>query len=102
MFCCTSAPMLPSAMESAAESHTIQNQPGAPVPKSTRSSTANAAALGPVDISATTGAGEPSYTSGVQTWNGAEATLKPKPTNISPTAKYARVDCCVCRKFAML
>ena len=60
MFCCTSAPMLPIVIESAAETHTIQNHPGAPVANSTRSSTANAAAFGPVDISATTGAGEPS------------------------------------------
>ena len=47
-------------MDSTAETHTIQNQPGAPVAKSTRSSTAKAAAFGPVDINATTGAGEPS------------------------------------------
>ena len=47
-------------IDSAADTQTIQNHPGAPVAKSTRNSTANAAAFGPVDINATTGAGEPS------------------------------------------
>src|SRR5512140_825515 len=85
-FDCTSAAMLPMNIESTAETHTIQNHPGAPAMKKMRRSTANTAAFGAVDISATTGAGAPSYTSGVQTWNGAEATLKPSPTNISATA----------------
>src|SRR5271155_1202588 len=55
-----------------------------------RSSTANTAALGPVDMNPTTGAGAPSYTSGVHTWNGAAATLNPKPTNMNATPTYAR------------
>ena len=59
-FCCTSAPMLPSVIDSTADTQIIQNHPGAPVAKSTRNNTAKAAAFGPVDISATTGAGDPS------------------------------------------
>ena len=57
-----------------------------------RSSTANAAALGAVDISPTTGDGAPSYTSGVHTWNGAADTLNPRPIRImpSPTTRKQR------------
>ncbi len=73
-------------MESAAETQISQNQPGALVSMSTRSRTAKAAALGPVDIKPTTGAGAPSYTSGVQIWKGAAATLKPRPMNIKAAA----------------
>src|SRR5215472_1530063 len=87
------APKLPSVMERAADTQINQNQlapwwlPPAPaVVNSTRSRTAKAAALGPVDISATTGAGAPSYTSGVQIWNGADATLNPRPTIINAVA----------------
>ncbi len=47
-------------MERAAETQISQNQPGALVSINTRSSTAKAAALGPVDIKPTTGAGAPS------------------------------------------
>src|SRR5271169_6400362 len=81
--CCTSAHTFPIVIESTAETQTIQNQPGAPVANSARSNTANAAALGPVDMNPLTGAGAPSYTSGVHTWNGADATLNPRPTNIN-------------------
>src|SRR5882724_4483568 len=60
MLFCTSAPMLPNVMESAATAQTIQNQPGVAAAKKMRSSTAKAAALGAVDISPTTGDGAPS------------------------------------------
>src|SRR5215472_16415915 len=91
---CKSAPRLPIVIESTAEIQISQNQalPASTVaPKRIRSRTANAAALGPVDMRATTGAGAPSYTSGVQTWKGAEATLKPRPTIISAVAMKARI-----------
>src|SRR5215469_9170853 len=84
-----SAPKLPSVMERAAEIQISQNHSVLVVANSTRKSTANAAALGPVDISATIGAGAPSYTSGVHTWNGAEATLKPRPIIMSAVAAIA-------------
>src|SRR6266481_6112485 len=90
MLSCTSAPTLPSVIERAAETQISQKRPGVLISNRTRSSTANAAAFGPVDINPTIGAGAPSYTSGVQTWKGAEATLKPRPTNMSATATYTR------------
>ena len=52
-------------------------------------------------ISATTGAGAPSYTSGVHTWKGTEATLKPSPTNISAMPAYAGVGAPECSAAAM-
>src|SRR5439155_21796927 len=54
-----------------------------------RSSKAKAAAFGPAEKRAVTGVGAPSYTSGVHTWNGAAATLKPSPIRImaSPSSK---------------
>ena len=76
-------------MESAAETHTSQKFPGTLITKTMRNNTANAAAFGAVDIKPTIGAGAPSYTSGVHTWNGAAATLNPKPTNIIATATNA-------------
>src|SRR5262244_1445591 len=85
-----SAPKLPSVMESAAEIQMSQNHSVWVVANSMRRSTAKAAALGPVDINATTGAGAPSYTSGVHTWNGAAATLKPRPTIINAVAMNTR------------
>src|SRR3954462_10248188 len=89
---CSNAPIFPSVIDSAADIQTSQNHalsvPRA-APKRIRNSTAKAAALGPVDINATTGAGAPSYTSGVHTWNGAEAILNPIPTNIRATATQA-------------
>src|SRR5260370_41672869 len=87
---CIKAPKLPMVMERAAEIQTSQNHSVFTVAKSTHSITANAAAFGPVDSNATTGAGAPSYTSGVQMGNGAEAILKPSPTTISADAGYAR------------
>src|SRR4030081_1754624 len=86
---CMSAPKLPSVIESAAQIQISGNQSDDVVENNTRSKTANAAALGPVDINATIGAGAPSYTSGVQIWKGAAATLKPSPTIISAVAAMA-------------
>src|SRR5262245_19745076 len=83
---CMSAPKFPRVMESAAEIQISQNHSVGFVAKSTRSRTANAAAFGPVDIKATIGAGAPSYTSGVQMWKGADATLKPRPTIMNAVA----------------
>ena len=81
--------MLPKVIESAAATQITQNWPGTLITKTMRNKTANAAALGAVDIKPTIGAGAPSYTSGVQTWNGAAATLNPRPTNINATATNA-------------
>src|SRR5436189_3496094 len=84
------APTLPSVMDNTAETQISHSQALLVVsmaPNRMRSSTAKAAAFGPVDIKPTMGAGEPSYTSGVQMWNGAEATLNPMPTNINAIAK---------------
>src|SRR6202030_4217213 len=91
-FCCTSAPTFPRVMDRAAATQISQSRPGALASNMTRSRTANAAAFGAVDIKPTTGAGAPSYTSGVQTWNGATATLKPRPTNISAMEVYASIS----------
>src|SRR5579884_3831992 len=55
----------------------------------TRKKTANAAAFGPADINALTGAAAPWYTSGAQTWNGTTDTLNPKPTKRSAAASPA-------------
>ncbi len=52
----------------------------------TRIRIANAAALGPTERNAETGAGAPWYTSGAQTWKGAAEILNPNPTNISAAA----------------
>src|ERR1700682_4483115 len=65
-FCCTSAPTFPSVIDRAAATQISQSRPGALASNMTRSRTANAAALGAVDMKPTTGAGAPSYTSGVQ------------------------------------
>src|SRR5271155_3808931 len=76
-------------MESAAASQMTQTRPCTSITKTMRNKTANAAALGAVDMKPTTGAGAPSYTSGVQMWNGAAATLNPRPTNMNATATNA-------------
>src|SRR5512132_706985 len=78
----TSAATFPMVMDNAATIQISQTRPGAWASNSMRSKTANAAALGAVDMNPTIGAGAPSYTSGVQMWKGAAATLNPKPTNI--------------------
>ncbi len=90
---CFSAPRLPTVIESAAIAHIRTDQRCCMAPKPTkviRSSTANAAALGAVDIKPTTGEGAPWYTSGVHTWNGAADTLNPRPMMIMPSARNAR------------
>ena len=97
MLVCTRAATLPSVMESAADTQISQKRPGALAWKKIRSNTANTAAFGPVDIRPTMGAGAPSYTSGVQTWKGADATLKPRPTNINAVATYASKGTLECR-----
>src|SRR6478609_3734364 len=83
---CTMADKFPKNMLSAAATHSAQNHRGgaASTLARMRSASANAAALGPVDSRAVTGAGAPSYTSGVQSWNGAAATLKAKPIKMNP------------------
>src|SRR5215831_1109245 len=83
MLSCTNAAILPIDIESAAATQISQIRPGACAWKKIRIKTANTAAFGAVDMKPTTGDGAPSYTSGVQIWNGAAATLKPSPTNIS-------------------
>src|SRR2546428_11713916 len=55
------------------------NGMAAKVSINTREKDENAAAFEPVERNAVTGGGAPSYTSGDHTWNGALATLKPKP-----------------------
>src|SRR6476659_3902785 len=47
----------------------------------TRNKPANAAAFTALAMYATTGVGEPWYTSGAHAWNGTAAILKPNPTN---------------------
>src|SRR3954464_15242490 len=79
---CTSAATFPIVIDNAATIQISQTRPGAWASNSILSSTANTAALGAVDMNPTIGAGAPSYTSGVQMWKGAAATLNPKPTNI--------------------
>src|SRR5579863_4342332 len=76
-------------MESAAAIQMTQNIAWTLITKTTRNKTANVAALGAVDMNPTIGAGAPSYTSGVQMWNGAAATLNPSPTNMNATATNA-------------
>jgi len=50
-----------------------------------RKNAAKPAVLTTVDMKAVISVGEPSYTSGVQKWNGAAPTLKQRPTIISIT-----------------
>src|SRR5216684_9081383 len=83
-FVCTSAPRFPANIVSAASAQKAQNQKcvAAGTVAKMRNNKANAAAFGPAEKSAVTGVGAPSYTSGVHTWNGAAATLKPSPIRI--------------------
>src|SRR6266568_6692243 len=85
-FCWRRAARLPTVIESTATTQSIGDHTERKlgnISYTTRRSTANAAALGAVDIRATTGVGEPSYTSGVHTWNGAAETLNRIPTSMS-------------------
>ena len=65
---CSSAPRFPANIVSTASTQNAQNQKcvAAGTLANIRSSSANAAALGPAENSAVTGVGAPSYTSGVQ------------------------------------
>src|SRR5438874_1141579 len=58
----------------------------------TRNKTANPAAFGPTDMNPVTGVGAPSYTSGVQMWNGATATLKQSAIIISAADNSTRLS----------
>src|ERR1700739_1544469 len=92
-FCWRSAARLPMVMERTAMTHNAGDHMDRRVGNisyTMRSRNANAAALGAVDISATTGDGAPSYTSGVQTWNGAAETLNKIPTSINARAACTR------------
>src|SRR5690242_11765641 len=89
MLDCRIAAKLPTIIVARAQPHTNGIQLSAMGPSATwktRSRMANAAALGPTERNAATGAGAPWYTSGAQTWNGAAEILKAKPTNISAAA----------------
>ena len=54
-----------------------------------RAKIAYAASFGPTAKNAEIGVGAPSYTSGAQTWNGADAILKniPQATRMTPTTR---------------
>src|SRR5580658_10450118 len=86
------AAKFPTVMVASATPHTSGAQLDAMDPKAvmnTRSSTANAAAFGPTERNAATGAGAPWYTSGAQDWKGTAETLNAKPTKISAAATPA-------------
>src|SRR5215472_12056208 len=89
----TSAPRFPTNIVRAARTQKAQNQKcvAAGTVAKMRRSNAKAAAFGPAENSAVTGVGAPSYTSGVQTWNGAAATLKPRPIRISAKPSLSRL-----------
>ncbi len=70
--------MVNTASQTAIASHVSYN-PGKAVRK-TRRNAAKAAAFTAAAMNPVTGAGAPSYASGVHMWNGTAATLKPKPT----------------------
>src|ERR1700761_3519238 len=92
-FCWRSAARFPMVMERTATIQSTGDKTARMVGNisyTTRSRNAKAAALGAVDIKATTGEGAPSYTSGVQTWKGAADTLKPRPIRIMATASVAK------------
>src|SRR5690606_3256953 len=75
---------LPTAMLAMASTATTIDQNSVCPAKttiSTRSSTANPAALEAVERKPATAVGAPSYTSGAQKWKGTAEILKPKPTS---------------------
>src|SRR6266481_9712624 len=90
-FVCTRAPRFPANIVSAASAQKAQNQKcvAAGTVAKMRSNKANAAAFGPAEKSAVTGVGAPSYTSGVHTWKGATATLKPRPMRIMDRPSFS-------------
>src|ERR1700739_230436 len=87
------ADKFPRNMLSAAATHSAQNHSGAAASMLAmmRHARAKAASFGPVESSAVTGAGAPSYTSGVQSWKGAAATLKARPIKMNPSPIFRRV-----------
>src|SRR6266566_1593170 len=79
---CTSASMLPPMMVRIVIVRTTGSQSGLTgnrTTSKTRAKATIAAALVATDIKPVTGAGAPSYTSGVHAWNGIAETLKAKP-----------------------
>src|SRR5205085_5696503 len=58
-------------------------------PLKIRSNTANPAAFEPTEKNAVAGVAAPWYTSGVQSWNGAAAILKPRPATSMVTLNSA-------------
>ena len=59
-----------------------------PMDRNTRTRAAKAAAFTPTLISAVTGVGAPSYTSGAHMWKGTAATLKASPAATRATPQY--------------
>jgi hypothetical protein len=92
---------LPKNMVRSARTATTLTKAALPKPApakttmSRRASTAKAAVFTPAAMKAVTGVGAPSYTSGVQRWNGTAAILKasPAPTSPSPTVKSGPDAC---------
>ncbi len=81
-FVCPSAMRLATTMVIAASHHRIGIQSSYAASKATtktRRNATNAAAFTADDMNAVTGAGAPSYTSGVHMWNGTAETLNEKP-----------------------
>src|SRR3954447_23132206 len=84
---CTTARIEPTSIVATASAYTYGCQSvlyASNATTNTRSSPANAAALTADAMKATTGVGDPWYTSGVHEWNGTAAILNPKPTSSSP------------------
>src|SRR5260370_32887623 len=82
---CMMAPKLPTSRVARAQAQTNGSHWVEIAPKAVmkiRSRMANAAALGPTDRNAATGAGAPWYTSGAHTWKGAAEILNANPTKI--------------------
>src|ERR1700722_882506 len=83
-----SAPRLPISIESAASTHNGARIAAAwsdgSAAYAKRASTASVPALVTTDMNAVTGSGAPSYTSGVQAWNGTRLSLNASPTRNSP------------------
>src|ERR1700730_13561946 len=94
MFLCARATRFPTIMVSAASHHTAWCHVVRSVGNASShnlKNAANAAALTAAAIYAVIGVGAPSYTSGAHIWNGAAATLNPKPTRsrATPTSSKA-------------
>ena len=88
MSVCASAPRLPTSIESAASTQSGARIAAARSAGSAayakRASTASVPALVTTDMNAVIGSGAPSYTSGVQAWNGTRLSLNARPTRNSP------------------